>query len=156
MWLEFRRVLFRSRQFDIGYDYINTDKIDSKLVLGKPEFETTRVNVRASQETLDSIAFVKALIDVAGHDATFETNAPLVAYDKNGYPVNADITPSTVKVKVDMTTPSKEVPIVLETTGVVPDGMAIESIAMDHQSVTIYAPESVLSKVDKITVSLDA
>lgn len=145
-----------TRQFDIGYDFTNTDKIDSKYVLGKPVFDTSKVNVRASQDTLDSIAFVKALIDVTGKETNFEQEAVLVAYDKTGYPVQADISPSSIKVTVDVTTPSKSVPIQLETTGEVPEGMAIESILMDNQSVTIYAPDSVLSKVDKVTVQLDA
>ncbi|MFI3283551.1 MAG: CdaR family protein [Erysipelotrichaceae bacterium] len=143
-------------QFSIGYDFVNTEEMDSIYVLGTPVFETSKVNVRASQDTLDSIAFVKVLIDVSGQTESFEQQAKLVAYDKNGYPVSADISPSTVKVSVEVTTPSKSVPIILETTGQVPDGMAIDSIEMDHSTVTVYAAESILSSVNSISVELDA
>ena len=43
-----------SRQFEIGYDFINLDKMDSKYILSTPEFASgTKVNIRASQDTLD-------------------------------------------------------------------------------------------------------
>jgi len=143
-------------QFVIGYDFINTDKMDDVYVLGTPSFGSSKVNVRASQDTLDSIAFVKALIDVENVSEEFTQQAKLVAYNTSGLPVNADIVPSTVEVTVPVKSPSKIVPIVLETTGKLEDGFAIESIDMDHQTVTIYAPESVLAQVEQVTVSIDA
>ena len=89
-----------TRQFDISYDFINQDKMEQIYSAGTPEFEYTKINVRASKDTLDSIAFVKALIDVSGQSADFEQDAVLVAYDSSGKPVNADIVPNTVHVKV--------------------------------------------------------
>jgi YbbR domain-containing protein len=143
-------------QFVIGYDFINTDKMDDVYVLGTPEFASSKVNVRASQDTLDSIAFVKALIDVDDVSEEFTQQAKLVAYNTSGLPVVADIVPSTIDVTVPVKSPSKIVPIVLETTGKLEDGFAIESIDMDHQTVTIYAPESVLAQVEQVTVSIDS
>lgn len=143
-------------QFDLSYDFINTDKMDSIYILGDPEFETTKVNVRAASDTLNSIALVKALIDVSGKNADFEQDATLVAYDQQGKPVQADIVPSTVKAKVKVTSPSKDVPISIELQGDIPDGKAIKEIILDHSSVKIYAPQSVLDKLDKVTVQLDA
>ena len=143
-------------QFVIGYDFINTDKMDDIYVLGTPEFASSKVNVRASQDTLDTIAFVKALIDVENVTEEFTQQATLVAYNTSGLPVDADIVPATIDVTVPVKSPSKIVPIVLETTGQLEEGLAIESIDMDHQTVTIYAPESVLSQVEQVTVSIDA
>lgn len=143
-------------QFDLGYDFINQDKMNSIYSLGAPEFEYSKVNVRASKDTLDSIAFIKALIDVTGVESDFEQEATLVAYDKKGLPVNADIVPNTVNVAVKVSSPNKTVPITVETTGDVPNGMAIDSITMDHESVTIFASDSVLSKINQVGVSLDA
>ena len=141
---------------DISYDFINTDKMDSIYALSTPEFEMTKVAVRASQSTLDSVAFVKALIDVDGVTGDFEQDAKLVAYDQNGNIVKADIKPETVKVNVRVTSPNKQVPVVVEPQGEIPDGKAIESIVMDHSSVTVFAPESVLSKLNQVTVTFDA
>ena len=145
-----------TRQFDVSYDFINRDKMDSIYSLGTPQFEYTKVNVRAAKDTLDSIAFIKALIDVAGQTADFTQEAKLVAYDVNGQPVTADIVPGTVSVTVPVTSPNKTVPIEVEVTGEVPDGMAIASITTDQQSVTIYGSEAVLGQIDKVVVSLNA
>lgn len=145
-----------TRQFDISYDFINLDKMENIYSLGTPVFEYAKVNVRASKETLDSITFVKALIDVTNVTGEFTQKAKIVAYDKNGQPVNADIVPDEISVTVPVSSPNKVVPIEVEISGTLPDNMAIDSISMDQKSVTIYASESVLSKIDKVVVTLDA
>ena len=145
-----------TQQFDISYDFINQDKMESIYSVGTPEFEYQKVNVRASKDTLDSIAFVKTLIDLKGQTTDFTQEAKLIAYDVNGQPVNADIVPDTIKVSVPVTSTNKVVPIDVEVTGEVPDGKAISNIEMDQQTVTIYGSENVLSQVDKVVVTLNA
>lgn len=145
-----------TRQFDISYDFINQDRMEQIYSAGTPEFEYTKINVRASKDTLDSIAFVKALIDVSGQSADFEQDAVLVAYDSSGKPVNADIVPNTVHVKVPVTSPNKSVNIQVQVSGEVPDGKAIDSITMDQQTVTIYGSETTLANIDQVVVTLDA
>lgn len=145
-----------TQQFDLSYDFINLDKMEDIYSAGTPEFEFTKVNVRASKETLSSIAFIKALIDVNGQTTEFEQDAKLIAYDSNGSPVTADIVPDTVHVKVPVTSPNKTVPIKVTVNGTVPDGKAIDSITLDQQSVTIYGSETILEGIDSVSVTLDA
>ncbi len=145
-----------TQQFDLSYDYINQDKMESIYSLGVPTFEYTKVNVRASKDTLDSIAFVKALIDVSGQTADFTQEATLIAYNAGGLPVNADIVPRTVNVSVAVTSPNKTVPIEVEVSGEVPEGKAIETISIDQQTVTVYGTESVLGQIEKVIVTLNA
>jgi len=145
-----------TRQFDLSYDFINQTGMESIYSIGQPEFEYTKINVRASKETLDSIAFVKALIDVSGKADNFEQDARLIAYDANGFPVQADIVPDTVHVRVPVTSPNKTVPIEVQVSGEIPDGKAIASITTDQQSVTIYGSETVLSGIDRVIVTLNA
>ena len=76
--------------------------------VGTPQFESSVVNIRASQDTLNQIAFVKALIDVSNQVADFEQDAKLVAYDANGQIVNVDIEPQTMHVYVPVTSPNKQ------------------------------------------------
>ncbi len=145
-----------TQQFDISYDFINQDLMDSVYSCGTPEFEYTKINVRASKDTLDTIAFVKALIDVSGQTSDFEQDAILVAYDSKGNPVNADIVPDTVHVKVPVSSPSKSVKVQVQVSGEVPDGKAIDSITMDQETVTIYGSETTLADIDQVVVTLDA
>ena len=145
-----------TQQFDLSYDLVNQDKMDPIYSVGTPQFEYNKVNVRASKDTLSSIAFVKALIDVSGQTSDFEQDAKLVAYDSSGQVVNADIVPDTVHVSVPVSSPSKTVSIDVQVTGEVPNNKAIASVGMDQQTVTIYGPQSVLSNIEKVVVSLDA
>ncbi len=144
-----------TQSFKVEYDFINLDKIDSKYVLGTPKLEMDNVIVRGSSDTLASIAFIKALIDVEGKIDDFTIEAPLIAYDSKGMPINVDIVPSSISVSVDINTPSITVPIVLQTSGSLPDGLAIDDVTMDHTTIQIFAPEDVLSTITYIPVQLD-
>ena len=145
-----------TQQFDLSWDFINRDKMEAVYSVGTPVFEYTKVNVRASRDTLDTIAFVKALIDVGGKADDFEQDARLVAYDATGTPVKADIVPDTVHVTVPVTSPNKTVSIEIQVSGEVPDGKAIANITTDQQTVTIYGSETVLSGIEKVVVTLNA
>ena len=145
-----------TRQFDLSYDLVNQDEMEDIYSVGMPEFEYSRINVRASSDKLDSIAFVKALIDVSGQTSDFEQDAGLVAYDANGQVVDATIIPDTVHVKVPVSSPSKMVAIHVEVTGEMAEDQAIESISMDQESATLYGPEDILSAIEYVTVTLDA
>lgn len=144
-------------QFDLSYDFINTNLMDSKFILSSPEFSTgnSKINIRASQDTLDTISLVKALIDVSGQTQDFTVEAPLIAYDKNGKVVEAEIVPASVKASVRVTSPSKTVPIALRFSGTAPIGYSVESIQMDHQNATIYASQSVLDSVEEVYLDVD-
>lgn len=143
-----------SRSFTIGYDYINTDKLDKVYSLGEPEFSQEEVIVRASEDTMSQISFVKALIDLNGVKADFEKDATLVAYDQSGTKIDVDILPETITVKVKVSMPNKEVPLVMIPEGTMPEGKAIDSYTLDHSSITVYAPQDVLDALDKIEVSV--
>ena len=145
-----------TQQFELSYDFINLDKMESVYSVGTPEFEYSKVNVRASRDTLDSIAFVKALIDVTGQTTAFEQDARLIAYSKDGQPVSADIVPDNIHVSVPVTSPNKTVPIEIQVTGETEKGKAIEAITSDQQTVTVYGAESVLSGIDQVVVTLNA
>ena len=145
-----------SRRYTLGYDFVNTDKMDKIYALGTPEFEQGEVVVSASEDTLDEVAFVKALIDVSDVTKTFETEASIVAYNQQGERVEVDILPATMKTKVEVTTPSKDVPISVVPVGKVPNGKAIESYQMDASAVTIYGPLDVLESINDVTIQLPA
>lgn len=143
-----------SVELKIGYQYINTNKMDKIYALGVPEFEKDSVIVRASQQTIDKISVVNAMIDVSNITGDFTVEAPLVAYDQEGNRMNVDIVPEKVTAKVSVTTPSKEVPIVVIPNGEIPNNKAISSISLTHSSVTISAPQNILDTIDKIEIQL--
>lgn len=143
-----------SMEFAVGYQFVNTNKMDKIYALGTPEFEKDSVIIRASQQTIDRISVVNALIDVSNVTGDIVAQAPLVAYDQDGNRMNIDIVPETIKVSVSVTTPSKEVPIVVIPNGEIPNNKAISNISLSHSSVTISAPQSILDTIEKIDIQL--
>lgn len=142
-------------KYNISYEFINKNAMDSTYNLGETTFDSTEVLIRASQDTIDSIAFVKALIDVTGVTESFTREARIVAYDNNGKIVDCDIIPSTVMATVNVTSPSKEVPIIVRTTGTMSEGLALDQVSLDHSTVTIYAANNVLNLIDAVYVDLN-
>lgn len=147
-----------SKRFNLGYDYVNTSKMDNTFALGEPQFEQGEVVVRASQDTIDQIAFIKALIDVSEvkESGTFESDAEIAAYDQSGARLNVDIMPKTMKTTVSITTPFKNVPISIVPVGIVPNGKAIASYTLDAQSVEIYGPQKILDSINELPISIPA
>ena len=145
-----------SQHFNLEYDFINTNKMSQEYVLADPSFSDTEIIIRASQETLDKIGIVKALIDASGVTQDFTQEAPIVAYDQYGNKMNVDIMPSTVSVNVGVSSPNKTVAISIVPNGEIPNGKAIESIVLDQQNVTVFGKESILSTLENIQVPIDA
>lgn len=116
------------KRFSVGFDYVNRSSMNNRYDLSEPELEQGEVFVRASKDTLDKIAYVKALIKVdADTTKDFEQQATIVAYDQDGNKMdNVDIIPGDMKAKVKVTSPSKDVKLTLVPTGNVPDNKAIE------------------------------
>lgn len=141
----------------LSHDFINLDKLGSQYVLSDPELSQRDVTIRASKQGLEDVAFVRALIDVANKTETFETDATVVAYNAKGEMLkNVDIIPSTVSVKVEISSPNKTVPIKPVFEGVLPDDKAVSSLTMNHEAMTIYGPQSVLDKIDEIAIPIKA
>lgn len=145
-----------SERFSLSYDFVNKDKMNQEYVLGTPVLSDQEVIIRASQDTLDKIGMVKVLIDVSGVSSDFTKQGTVVAYDQNGVLMNVDILPAKVSVSVGVTSPNKTVPVSVSPIGEIPNGMAIDSVTYDHQTITIYGPDSILGSIDTVMVPIDA
>ncbi|NLA78066.1 MAG: hypothetical protein GX845_00775 [Erysipelothrix sp.] len=145
-----------SSRFVLDYDFVNVNKMDLEYVLGEPQLELNEVIIRAAEDTIKEIAFVKAFIDVEGVTESFNKEVPIVAYDQQGQRVNVDVIPATIKADVEVTSPNKTVPVVVDPVGEIPDGKAIDAIVMDHQSVTLYGPDAILSQIEQLRVPINA
>lgn len=141
----------------LSYEFINQDKLADQYVLGNVSLDTRDVTISASKETLNEIAFVKALIDVGGKTMTFDQEAIIVAYNQKGERLqNADVIPRVVKATVEVSSPNKTVPIYARFEGEIPNKQAVDSITMDHEAITIYGQQSVLDAIDEIVVTIPA
>ena len=64
-----------TKTFELGYKFSNEDSMDSKYSVSVESMEHHEVEVRGSQDNIDKINSVKAVIDLKGKNNDFEQNA---------------------------------------------------------------------------------
>ena len=149
---------------DIDYDLINEQYLSEELSVESVELSRTEVVVKGSEDAINNIASVKALIDLSDDSlsdvGTYTVdNIRLVAYDSNGEVLdNIEIVPTTLTATVTLYTYSKSVPIEVRTTGDLVTGKAIASILINNSnsySVTIYGDEEQISNITSVPVTIN-
>lgn len=142
-------------------DILNTDKLDSKLIVSNVSLGRDEVIIKSYAEKLEEVASVKAIVDVNSINAsaagtyTLE-NVKLVAYDDKGTEIkDVEILPETLTATVTIASPSKTVPIKIVPVGEVASGAAIAAITSSVTKVTIYGDEAALSGIEMIEVEVD-
>lgn len=148
----------QTRTLDV--DVINKDKLNSKMIIDDIKYDTDKVVIKGSENQLNNIASVKAMVDVnnlAEQKAGKTTlkDVPLKAYDSEGNVVNAEIVPAKINVDLTIKSPSKVVPIKVIPQGEVSFGKAISSISQSETKVTIYGDEEKLEDLTYIPVKVD-
>lgn len=150
----------------VSYDLLNQDSLDEKLSVKNVELSKSEVVVRGSQDTLDKIATIKALINLDDDEFTKAgtynvDNINLVAYGSDGNIIeNVEIVATNISAKVELDSYSKKVPIKVQTIGELVSGKAISSITIndtpvsDYQ-ITIYGDEAVLENIESVPVTID-
>lgn len=146
-------------------DLLNQDSLDSKLIVDnvQPEVDTVVIKGAEDEDAINSltkVATVKALVDVSSlnnQDVGTVTlkDVPLKAYDSNGNSLDVEIVPSKIEVTVDLSSPSKTVPIRVVPKGDVTFGKAISSINLSQNNVTVYGEQSVLDDLEYVPVEVD-
>lgn len=142
-------------------DVINTDKLGEKLLVSSVNLDRDEVIIKSYAQKLETVASVKAIVDVNSLSATSAgtytlENVKLVAYDDKGTEIkDIEILPETLTATVVISSPSKTVPIKIVPIGEVASGSAISSITSSVTKVTLYAEDSVLSGIENIEVNID-
>lgn len=153
-----------SEVHSVSYDLVSTDDLDEKLSVGSVTLDSTEVIVKGSQEALDKISSVKALVSVSSEDykeaGTYEmTNIPLVAYDKKGNIINnVEIVPQTLTGTLVLKSYKVTVPLAVSTTGTLVNGKAIASISINNNSsysLDIYGEEQDLDDIKSVPVTIN-
>ncbi len=112
------------------------------------------ISVRGPAESVSKIESVRAYCDVSGRNMdTSETVVP-VFYDADGKEVDTtrlQVSVDTVDIYVEIVS-VKEVPITVETSGNLADGLELTGITTDPSTVMIKGESSELNQVTSITI----
>lgn len=144
---------------ELTYDIIHKDKLDTKLNIEGVTLSRDNVIIKGAEYKLEKVASVKALIDVDNLNnpkvgSVTMKDVPLVAYDKDGKVLDVEIVPQKVEATIKISSPSKTVPIKVETKGTL-DNMAIKSLTPSATSVTVYGDEVSLEDIENVVAEID-
>ncbi len=153
-----------SEEHNISYELLNENKLNEKFSVSSVSLDQTTVIAKGSKDALNSIATIKALIDLSDKKFTEAItydldNLPIVAYDKNGNVLdNVRIVPTTISGSISLSTYKTTVPLVVSTTGELVAGKSISSITINgktNYSVDIYGEKGEIDNVKSVPVTID-
>ena len=150
----------QSETREIKTDIVNINKLDSKLAINSVKLDKDEVIIKGSSSDLEKVSTIKALVNVNNmadpkSGENILKDVELVAYDEEGNKMSIEMVPSKVNATIMIESPSKEVPLEIETKGEVVFGKAIKTINSNIQKVTIYGDSKTLDTTDSIKVKVD-
>ncbi|HLQ94938.1 MAG TPA: CdaR family protein [Pseudogracilibacillus sp.] len=141
-----------TQEFTLHADIANEDQLPDGYELGDVEEVTPEtVQIVSAESVMDQIAMVRAYIDVKDVTESIEDKeVPINVYDSQGNDLNVNVEPETAKVSLDVTHPSKTVPLHVETTGDLPDGYEVKELKADDE-IEIFGKTDALTDVEDIS-----
>ena len=149
-----------SSQREVTAEVVHRNNLDSKLDISDISLSKSEVTIKGSNKKLESVAYVKALIDIDNlveptTGKSVISNNKLVAYSNTGEIVDVEILPEVVDAELTITSTSKVVPIKVVPTGDIALGYAIGSTSTSISSITIYGDEENLKTIEYVPVKID-
>ena len=141
-------------------DIINQDSLDDKLVIDNVNIDNDKVVVKGAEHQLAEVASVKAMVDVKKLPVQEEgtvtlKDIPLKAFDAEGKPIDIEIVPEKIDAEIEISSPSKELPIKVIPKGELSFGQAISSIEVSETNVVVYGDEETLADLKYIPLEVD-
>ncbi|PZE19535.1 CdaR family protein [Paenibacillus xerothermodurans] len=122
---------------------------DVGLKAGQPVVKPNKVTVTVPSAMIDAVESVRADVNVEKAQSAVSTTARLVAYDKDGKPLDtATINHPVVEVEVPITSPFTTVPLQLKLLGEPPPGLSVASLVQNTDKITVYGPQDVLNRME--------
>lgn len=126
---------------------------DDDLTIGNNGITPSEVMVKGATHRLENINSIVAPIDISNQRENFQTESTLVAVNAEGYGVpNVTIIPDKVSVNAVIVRKmiTVDLPIVVNMTGELPEGVRVNQTEVVPKSVRVTAPPSVLKHLREI------
>lgn len=145
-----------TQDFSVEVDFINRNQMKEGYMPEQPIVTPNSIRVTASKEVIESIALVKARVNLDNIEETIKRESRVTIYDGDGNILPVEVEPSVVDITVPITSPSKTLPFKIVREGKLADGISISSIESDPKEVTVYGAQDVLDQLEFINdVSVD-
>lgn len=145
----------------LTYDLFNQDKLDSKLSIRSVDLDRSEIIVKGSAEALETVASVKALIDLKAANLTEQGTSTvdsivLVAYDNNGVKINnVEIVPAKVSASIIVDSYYVDLPVKIVAQGKLTVGYAISTAVSSVSKVRIYGDQAAIDELQNIEAMIN-
>lgn len=140
-----------TEEFEISVEYINMDEMPIGAELGAVTINPEIVTITSSRSVIDQIGMVKAYVDVSGvTESISNREVPIIVYDNQGNSLNVNRDPEKASISVDVSNPSKEVSIQVETVNDLPEGFTLLQTTPKVTEVEVFGTSSVLEGINQI------
>lgn len=144
-----------SKQFRVDPD-MNEGLLAENYIVKSYEVEPKMVTITGAKSVINSIGYVKATLDGnPGISKSFDQKASVRVLDRDLNKLDVIVDPKQVEVKVKVEEFSKDVPVVLKQKGTPKQGVTINRLSTNTESIRLYGPRTVLDKLDQLIVDVD-
>ncbi|MDA8137332.1 MAG: diadenylate cyclase [Desulfobacteraceae bacterium] len=149
VWFSFAKGMETMTSIEVPLEYLNRD---SRMQIVSTSDNTVRLYLSGSSALLSSLRpdQVRAKLDLS--NAVNGTNHFSLGADNVIFPPGlrlSRIEPSDIKVVLDVPA-KKAVPVQVDWVGALPEGLILESVAVEPAKITVSGPQSVLGRTDTI------
>lgn len=123
---------------------------DSNSYVKNVSFSTSNITISGPEDSVNEVSKLVVRGNISANNAITTASFPVVAVDSSG-DVVSNVTLSTNNVEATITAEKgKSVPIKVQTTGELKDGLTLESIVANPNTIKILGDESALDGTEKI------
>ncbi|MBS7577930.1 MULTISPECIES: CdaR family protein [unclassified Enterococcus] len=144
-----------TKEFEVT-PVVNQNQLADNYTLDNISLSDEKVSVVSGADMIKNIDSIKATLpsDVTLNQ-DYNGEVTLKAYDKDGSEIPAEISPSKVTMEVNVTPPSKEVPLVAVQAGDLNNKVEQVSLQLSQNTAKIYGEQADLDKISQIKVAVD-
>lgn len=144
-----------TKEFPVDAEY-NHSVLEDGYIAEQPTVNPQTVKITGAKETVEQIAYVKALLSLdKGVNESVSGEATVRALDKDLNKLDVTIEPANVNVALNVSIPKKKVKVNPVQTGKVKDGLKIKSISIQPKEVTLYGKQEELDKINEMNINVD-
>lgn len=141
------------KSFPVEIEITGSPKEGYKL--GQTDIDLDEVLVIAPSTVLEQVAFVKGFVNVDNADKSVKKDVNLKVYDQHGNELIAELSPNVVEVDIEVISPSVKVPVKLNLTNELPEGLSLTGVKTALREVEIFAPLKALENLTELEVTID-
>ncbi len=144
-----------SKEFKVEPE-MNSRLIAEDYVLKDMTANPETVTVTGAKSVVDSVSYIKATVTgEQGMSGSFEQDANVKVLNMDLNRLDVTVEPAQVKVKVEIEQYSKEIPITIQESGTLPEGVTINKLLPEPKHLKVTGERVMIDELTELVVKFD-